>query len=211
MTKPVVLLVHGWGFDAGGWAPLQQALGDAVETVAWDLGFRGNARRPAVPEGRPVVAVGHSLGLLWLLRERPLVWRALVSINGFPRFTRADDFPQGVAPRLLERMIARFGEAPQAVYADFMSRCGVAAPDTDGLAANMLADGLQALLTWDQRAGAMVDLVLAGRADPIVNEAMTLAAFPRSPIEWQDGGHLLPLTAPDWCAAKLLAFLETMG
>jgi len=211
MTKPLLLLVHGWGFDAGVWAPLRQALGDAVETVAWDLGFRGAASRPAVPQGRPVVAVGHSLGLLWLLRERPLAWRALVSINGFPRFTRADDFPQGVAPRLLDRMIARFGEAPQAVYADFMGRCGVAAPDTEGLAAEALADGLRALASWDQRAGATVDLVLAGRADPIVTEAMTLAAFPRSPVEWQDGGHLLPLTAPDWCAAKLLAFLETMG
>src|ERR1700735_2932938 len=98
--KPVLLLVHGWGFDAGFWDPVQERLGvDAV--VAWDLGFFGAPSRPPLPEGRPVVAVGHSFGLLWLLHHRPVAWRALVSVNGFACFTRRKDFPEGMVPRLL--------------------------------------------------------------------------------------------------------------
>jgi pimeloyl-[acyl-carrier protein] methyl ester esterase len=208
----IVLLVHGWGFDASFWTPLREALGE-VETVAWDLGFRGRPSRPALPEGRTVVAVGHSFGLLWLLHERPLRWQALVSINGFPRFTRAPDFPAGVAPRLVERMISRFATAPEAVYSEFMARCGAPAEASGELDLDALRAGLVALAEWDGRDGTGrhgVDLALAGRRDPIAPAGMTLAGFDARPIEWQDGGHLLPLEAPAWCAGRLRRMISAM-
>jgi pimeloyl-[acyl-carrier protein] methyl ester esterase len=205
--RPVILFVHGWGFDADFWTPVRLAL-KGIETVAWDLGFHGAAARPALSDDRPVVAVGHSFGVLWLLRERPVAWRSLVSINGFRRFTRAEDFPEGIAPRSLHRMIARLAETPQTVYRDFMERCGIAQPRDDGLVPKALLDGLRALADWDCRAGRGADFVLAGRSDPLVSAAMTEVAFAGQAINWHDGGHLLPLTAPDWCAERLLHVLE---
>lgn len=207
---PHLLLVHGWGFDASFWDPLREALGDDVAVTAWDLGFLGAPNRPALPPDVPVVAAGHSLGLLWLLKERPVAWKRLVSINGFSRFTRADDLPQGVAPRLLERMIARLGQDAKAVYADFMGRCGVAEPTLESIDAAALEWGLRALADWDCRAGAGVDLALAGRADPILPQALTGALFPPSLARWHDGGHLLPLTDPLWCAQQLRIVMESV-
>lgn len=207
--KPILLLVHGWGFGASFWSPLRAALPE-VEAVTWDLGFRGAPAKPAPPAGRPVVAVGHSFGLLWLLRRRPLPWQALVSINGFPRFTRSDDFPAGVAPRLLQRMIDRLAEAPQQVYSEFMHRCGEPAPDPEGLDVKALGDGLRALAEWDGRP-ATVDLVLAGRDDPIAPPALTEAAFGASAVEWHVGGHLLPRQDPAWCAGHLRRLMEKFG
>ncbi len=203
---PILLLVHGWGFDASFWTPLREVLGD-LESVAWDLGFRRPPRFPPVPAGRPVVAVGHSFGLLWLLHERPLAWHALVSINGFPRFSAGGDFPFGVPSRLLERMMARFSETPETVYRDFMTRCGVRDPGTQGLDHKALADGLKALRHWDGRsrmAGlGTVDLALAGRTDPIVSPDMTASGFAGTDIRWHEDGHLLPRQAPEWCAGHL--------
>ncbi len=199
--KPVLLLVHGWGFDASFWSPLRDCLAE-VETVAWDLGFLGPAAFPPPPAGRPVIAVGHSFGLLWLLRRRPLAWQRLVSINGFARFTSSPDFPDGVAPRLLERMIMRFAKDPAQVFADFMGRCGAAAalPSTCDHAA--LHAGLEALAGWDGRP-APVDVALAGRSDPIAPPTLTQASFAGTAVEWHPGGHLLPQRDPVWCAARL--------
>jgi len=206
---PVLLLVHGWGFEASFWEPLQESLGD-IPSVAWDLGFHGHPSRPALPEGAPVVAVGHSLGLLWLLKEKPLAWDRLVSINGFSRFTKAEDFPYGVAPRLLDRMIAKLADDPEAVFLDFMGRCGLDHPPVEGLDLSVLSWGLRALAEWDCRDGAAVDLALAGRRDAILTMGMTDALFPPPLARWHDGGHLLPLTDPVWCAQQLRAVVESI-
>jgi pimeloyl-[acyl-carrier protein] methyl ester esterase len=212
--KPVLLLVHGWGFDARFWAPLRAAL-EGYESVAWDLGFFGGAARPELPVGRDVVAVGHSFGVLWLLHNRPVAWRALVAVNGFGCFTRREDFPQGQAARPLERMITQLGAAPGEVVAAFRARCGAAAAvpgvlDQDVLDQGALLEGLRGLAQWDERPAA-VDLALCGRADPLVPEAMSGASFPADVTRWHEGGHLLPVEDPEWCAAQLRAFLEPGG
>ncbi len=207
--KPVLLLVHGWGFDAGFWTPLRAAL-EGYETVAWDLGFFGGAARPDLPAGRDVVAVGHSFGALWLLHHRPVAWRALVAVNGFGCFTQREDFPQGNAARPLQRMIAQFGAAPGAVVAAFRARCGGVEAVPGSLDVTALAAGLQGLAQWDARP-AVVDLALCGRADPLVPEAMSAACFPADVTQWHAGGHLLPLEDARWCAAQLRTFLESLG
>jgi pimeloyl-[acyl-carrier protein] methyl ester esterase len=204
--KPLLLLVHGWGFDAGFWGPVREILGvDAA--VVWDLGFFGAPSRPPLPEGRKVVAVGHSFGLLWLLHHRPVAWRALVAVNGFACFTCREGFPEGVAPRVLSRMISRFAEEPVQVVADFRARCGCDVPLPAMRDDTSLLSGLQALVRWDERP-AQVDLALCGRNDALIPMAMSKASMPEERIVWHDGGHLLPLEDPGWCAAQLRAVLE---
>jgi pimeloyl-[acyl-carrier protein] methyl ester esterase len=213
-VKPIVLLVHGWGFDASFWAPMQMFL-DGIESVAWDLGYFGAPSYPLLPTDRPVVAVGHSFGLLWLLHKRPVVWRALVSMNGFPRFAGGDDFPAGVPARVLDRMIGRFAEMPDKVYGDFMTRCGVAAPRPQGLDYQALAEGLNALRHWDGRSRMAdlgpEDLALAGRNDPIVPADLTEHGFDGMTIRWHDAGHLLPTQAPEWCADHLRRICDSLN
>lgn len=207
----LLVLVHGWGFDAAFWNPLTARLPEC-DTLAIDLGFLGAPRCPPRPEADRVVAVGHSSGVLWLLHERPFAWDAMIAINGFPRFVSGDGFSPAVEPRVLERMLSRFDRDPRAVSTEFLKRCGCAeVPDTLNLPA--LRTGLEWLRDWDARDSlereAAPVLALAGRADPIVPPAMTQAAFAgRVRLRWyEDGGHLLPLTDPDWCAAEIRAFL----
>lgn len=212
---PVILLAHGWGFGPDLWNGVRAAL--PYDTLVADLGFFGAPAMPCPPAARPVVAVGHSFGGLWLLRERPVAWDALALVNGFPRFTEGDGFAPATPRRLLDRMITRFGAAPDAVTADFRHRCGSDAPPPAGLDAARLGEGLRALRDWDARDG-LGDgpdgalTVLAGDADPIVPPAMTEAAFAGHPIDWcAGGGHLLPLTHPDWCAARIAAVAASLG
>lgn len=206
-----VLLVHGWGLDPAFFTPLAEALG-GIRTIRRGPVFAAREEMP--PVSGPLVAVGHSLGLLWLLHERPMAWDRLIAINGFSRFSAANDFPDGVPSRLLRRMSARLSSHPDQVRGDFLERCGLPTdqhPVWNEADAPILADGLRALEDWDcrDRAGT-VDLVLAGRQDPIVGAAMTSACFPSTRIEWQDGGHLLPLTDPGWCAEKIRRVVETL-
>ncbi|WP_367644010.1 alpha/beta fold hydrolase, partial [Achromobacter ruhlandii] len=103
-VRPTLLFVHGWAFDAAFWGPLAGALADWPQAVA-DAGYFGPAHTPA-PAG-PVLAIGHSLGALRLLGEPPPGCLGLVAINGFARFGAADDFPEGVPARMLDRMLNR--------------------------------------------------------------------------------------------------------
>lgn len=205
-----LVFVHGWGFDAGFWDPLRECLGHP-HSVAVDLGFRGEPVMPEWPEGG--VAIGHSLGLLWLLKTRPFRWRTLIAVNGFTRFTKAADFSNGVPARLIDRMIAKADADHPAVAADFLTRCGLAEPETEDLHKDALIEGLQWLAEWDCRAGLTTPvLALAGRLDPIAPPAMTEDCFPADAIRWQqEGGHLLPLTHPHWCAETIRSHLHLLA
>jgi pimeloyl-[acyl-carrier protein] methyl ester esterase len=209
MTR--LVLVHGWGLTAHFWDGLRAAL-PQVDALALEAGADGGFECPALPPG-PLVAVGHSLGSLWLLHARPFAWAGLVCINGFTRFTRAEGFPNGVPPRVLARMRARFTEDPEGGHAEFLRRCGHPHPSLTGLSVPALTAGLDALAAWDGRAPlGGPRLALAGRQDPIVPPAMSQEAFEGWPLAWhEEGGHLLPLAHPEWCAAHVRRFLEALA
>ena len=222
-----VVLAHGWGYDAGIWKAVCARL--KVEAATIDFGYFGAqvsvAPAPTSPQGagrhvvavpsmardsaqpnafaEPVIAVGHSLGALWWLRQGEIRWSKLLAINGFPRFTEAADYAPAVAPRVLARMQRQFRRDPAAVLADFHARCGGHAP---GGTPNVerLAAGLDALAQWDGRAtlaARRADVVaLAGTHDPIAPAAMSAMAF--GEIAAIDAvGHLLPVTHPNLCAS----------
>ncbi|MFA7268481.1 MAG: hypothetical protein WC073_03980 [Sterolibacterium sp.] len=210
---PRITLVHGWGYDATLWRDVLPLL-DGLDVETADLGYFGPSVLPA-PCDMPRIAVGHSLGVLWWLALSDLPWTTLVAINGFARFTAAPDFPQGVAPRVLERMSKRLRETPAEVLVDFRVACGhagdVGTPFPGDTAA--LEHGLATLARADGRAALQrrqTDVVaLAARDDAIVPAAMSAAAFaalPAGRLRWvENGGHLLPLTQPHACAALIRA------
>ncbi len=205
--SPPILAVHGWGFDPAFWTPMLDRLPDfKAERV--DLGFRGEPRIPKV--ARPLI-LAHSMGLAWALTNIPRPWAGVLAVNAFPRFTRSPQFVEGVPPRMIERMVARFSSAPAEVTAEFLGRCGVESPDV----ATIRPDPLRKALVWlagcDQRSALKMLgcplLALAGTLDPIVPQAMSIAGFPPECLVLAEGGgHLLPLTHPDWTASQLRAF-----
>ncbi|MEO5349836.1 MAG: hypothetical protein H7836_09330 [Magnetococcus sp. YQC-3] len=126
-AAPLLLLVHGWGLGPGVWRGVRRLL-PGWRCHVLDLGFFGTPQLQ-VPAGVPLLAVGHSLGFLWLLHHLERAeWRqacvGLVSIAGFSRFSRGDDFPSGVAPRVLARMRQRLPEDGSGVLQAFCRQGG---------------------------------------------------------------------------------------
>lgn len=213
-----IVLVHGWGFDHHVWDRVRPLLPPTHEVSVTDFGFFGGASpketsfsaSPAPTFSQPVIAVGHSLGACWWLTQATMPWQRLLMINGFPRFTEADDYTPAVAPRVLARMHRNLVRQPGATLAEFRVACGAplesrAAKDFD---ATQLANGLDWLAIWDGRArlAERADDIyaLAGAHDPIVPAAMTRAictTLGTDHLAWSEApGHVLPLTSPDWCA-----------
>ena len=138
------VLVHGWGFNASIWDPLIARLGDNQTTLI-DFGFvdsNQGAVRPAWPDD--AVAVGHSLGVLWLLERGGSRFRSLVSIQGFDRYCPHVPKSRVVA---LKRGIER---DPAETMKAFWQSCGVPnyAPAA-ALDAERLREGLDWLIQWN--------------------------------------------------------------
>jgi pimeloyl-[acyl-carrier protein] methyl ester esterase len=199
MTRPTLLLLHGWGFDTRLWDRLAEALA-AFRTVRWDRGYFGDRAEPEIEA--PFAAIGHSLGAM-LLAERLPAATPLVAINGFDRFTGEG----AVAPRIVERMRARFAEAPDAVLTDFRRRCG-APPGSSNVQRERLAEDLAILATHRIATSPRRILTLQGGCDPILPVTLRNNAFPAAErATHPQGGHLLPATHPGWCAEQIEGFL----
>ena len=203
--------VHGWGFDANFWQPLMARLG---EGACLDLGYIALQQSEIPQLDESVAVVAHSFGVQFMLhnmlQQKPA---AFVAINGFARFTKSADFSYGVHPKLLKRMIMGFGVKPDQVYADFMSQCGDVSLYEGGLNTDRLAEDLNAMMDWDERAKLqdlnVPVLALAGEDDQVVSSDMSRASFDSFEFRMKEGGdHILPLSAPDWCASQIEGFLK---
>ena len=204
MTRPLLVLVHGWGYDSSFWQPLADAMPDA-DCMAWDLGYYGTPS--FLPPEREAVAVGHSYGLMWLLHQRPFAWTGLVSINGFTRFAAAPDLPQGVPPAQIDRLAAGLQDDATACLTGFRQRCGDMVPPPGTPNAQRLLDSLDHLREWDERPS-LPGLALCGEADKVVPAPLSRALFPEGITRWHAGGHLLPQQDPEWCATEIRAWLK---
>jgi pimeloyl-[acyl-carrier protein] methyl ester esterase len=207
------VFVHGWGFNAGMWRAVLDHLPN-VEVTLVDLGFvRGQSEGSGDwPDG--AVAVGHSLGVLWLLHEAEgrgaRGFRGLVAIQGFDCFSCHIPRSRTAAMR---RELKR--DAGATLHA-FWQGCGTDdfAPD-EALDVDRLDEGLGWLMDWDARAARAAlrapTLALAARDDPVVPEAMSRTIWGDDNIIWSpDGGHVLPLRRPEWCAGHILDFAHAI-
>lgn len=209
-----LLFCHGWGFDARVWDALAADLAE-FEQVRDDAGYFGDPASPAVTP--PCLAVTHSHGTMRLLAAPPKGLVGLVAIAGFDRFTAADHFP-GTAPRVLDRMIGAFAQAPETVLADFRARCGTLDP-LPRLEPAPLERDLRDLRDGDGREAARAldvpILSLQTEGDPIVSLAMRESVFADARRVMRRthpaAGHLLPTEEPAWCADAIRAFAGTLA
>ena len=199
MKRPTLLLLHGWGFDASLWDALTAALPD-FPAVRWDRGYFGEKAETMIDP--PFVAVGHSLGAMLLADLIPHDI-PLVAINGFDRFSGDGAVP----PRVVERMRSRFAEDPVAVLTEFRGRCG-APPAPEEIDESRLAMDLALLGSRHIASRPNRILVLQGNEDPILPDTLRMRVFPGAERATHvEGGHLLPVTHPGWCAERIEAFL----
>src|SRR5512139_4304142 len=98
------------------WQALAERL-SGHETLFDERGYFGGQVAPARENG-PCVVIAHSLGVMRALQELPPGCLGLIAINGFDRFTAKGASP-GLAPRILDRMIARLADDPCDVVAQF--------------------------------------------------------------------------------------------
>jgi hypothetical protein len=201
------------------WQALQSRLAELLgerctEMVVADLGFWGPAD---LPEGRFDLAIGHSFGLLWILQSSLVTCDRLISINGFTRFSRADDFPCGWSPGILQRMRKRLALDTAGVLDDFLRRAAIGRPtiaDQAGASdVERLDWALEALINqdgrqqWSRFRGPR--RAVAGTDDAIVTAEHTNQCFADSDIQWlKSDCHCLPVKFPEICAALVRELIE---
>ncbi|MDG2001740.1 MAG: alpha/beta hydrolase [Novosphingobium sp.] len=206
-----LVFVHGWGFDSRIWAELARNFADHSFS---ERGYFG-APTEANPGG-DFIAVTHSFGTMRLLAGLQPDCCGIVAINSFDRFTASKDYP-GVPARMVDRMIARFVDAPREELGEFRGRCGCDTPFGKMDETKLLED-LVALRDSDCRSQAahcdLPILSLQGAYDAILPAAMRDAVFAgASRCEHrthETGGHLLPLQHPATCADAISAFMERL-
>lgn len=211
------VFVHGWGYSPSFWKPLKSRMLDCYITTV-DLGFfTHDPLKTAIPslklqknvDTSDYVAVGHSLGLFYLLEYFPNSFRRYVAINSFACFTQQTDFSNGVADRILEQMQKRLANKPKKVLSDFYQQCGEENPVIpDDWNLERLQQGLEWLKTGNflDKIQAMKSklTVIASNNDPIVNIEMTKDSFKNIDIHWfNDSTHLLPHTQINNCVSIL--------
>lgn len=140
-----VVMCHGWAYGPSLFDPFlhwvreqHPALWAALQWVTVDLGY-GTATAPSNPgtlhyanlsqlNPAECVAIGHSLGFAKLL-EHSTQWAHVVSVGGFTHFCSQPKAPEGIAPRVLDRMIKLADMDLPTVLADFQTRCGLPLPN----------------------------------------------------------------------------------
>lgn len=204
-----IILVHGWGFHAGLWSEVVPRL-KGHEALAIDLGFIRDGPKGASSMPADAVCVGHSFGLVWLLKHGPRPMKGLVSLAG------VDCWKAHLPVEPITEMKEGLLRNPAAQMRGFWRACGIDDfTPADRLDVATLRAGLDWLATWDGREqrrslGAPI-LALAAEDDQIVPKPATQAMWGGgdADLRWRKtGGHALPLTEPDWCAEQILEFVD---
>lgn len=106
---------------------------------------------------------------------------------------------------------------PAGTMEAFWGSCGAPgfAPPS-ALKPDRLREGLDWLIQWDaediRKSLRCPVLSLATRDDVIVPPAMTEAIWGRENVVWQPvGGHVLPIKFPEWCAAHVVEFANSVS
>lgn len=133
---PDLVLLHGWGFDAGVWDDVVPMLAMHLRVHALDLPGHGAARDEApasldaavdaiarrIPEG--CVVCGWSMGGLVaqrLARRHPARVRRLALLATTPRFLAGPDWPHGMRTEVLDEFARDLASDRDATLATFVT------------------------------------------------------------------------------------------
>lgn len=135
MSRPTLVLLHGWGLSPAVWAPLAPLWPADFEILTPALPGHGGAPAcgpaladwadallPAIPPG--AIVVGWSLGALLALdlaRRHPAHIRALVLTGATPRFVQDSDWPCALDAATLADFQAAFGASPEPTQRRFVA------------------------------------------------------------------------------------------
>lgn len=220
MSKNIHLVfAHGWGFSASFWQFMQKELSD-FSIHLMDLGFLKDNKKPSVnlqalacDPDKKIIAIGHSLGFNYIIKNFPIDCDHYISINGFTKFTKNNNFRYGIAPRIIERMIKGLEADGERVLQHFYQQCG--APHFMDILFDQ--QRLQEGLSWLQNDDCRYFIpkikqkltIIASTHDPIVSEAMTRESFIDCHYHWiKDETHVLPLTQVNYCARIIRDSIE---
>ena len=200
-----VIFIHGWGFDGSVWEKLIPLL-PGIRPHYIELGFADAERAVTTIRQDHAIVIGHSLGVLWYLKNHPSSAKALISIAGFDCFTTV------VGNRVLRAMKAKLGKCAEDLLQDFWAQCGVNEPGLKQFDVQRLDDGLGWLQKWNCEPELQnlncPKLALAAQDDQIVAIEKSRAIWGGDLCETETGGHVLPLTKPEWCAEKIQEFFD---
>jgi pimeloyl-[acyl-carrier protein] methyl ester esterase len=207
-------MITGWAHSEESLAPLATALSGSFRVKV-----QSAAKRMAgavLPDAE--VVLGHSLGGLLAMEQRPPSCEKLILLSSTARFCAAPDYPCGVEERVLKRMILQFKRNPKAVLDAFFKQ--VHAPDPFSHSApsssdqDLLLSGLDYLLKTDLRTQVsrvnLPVLLLHGTADEIIPASASKWLKKQLPTAmlhlFEGGGHALFAHQTDWIAEKIEAF-----
>lgn len=202
-----LVFIHGWAFHAGVWERTAVRLAHR-DPVFLDLGFVRNGPRAVGRFPENAVYVGHSFGVLWLLKHGPRAMRALVSIAGFDCFHAFAD------AGAIDAMKSGMERNPEAQLRAFWRTCGSGVfADREATDIATLKAGLDWLAGWDERERRRAldcpVLALASKDDTVVPYAASREMWAGADLRTTPtGGHGLPLTEPEWCAEQIEEFLR---
>lgn len=197
-----LIFVHGWGSGPFLWKEMLEDFKD-YNCHFVNLGFTGD-KEISVPEGK-FIGIGHSLGGLWLLKHYPERLSGFVSIASFSCFY--EHIPQQVLAKMQKNIMR---DTTDQLF-EFWHHAGL---DKKGGFKNLnslkLVEGLTWLSKWKTVVPKDIPVkILASHDDFIVPEKMTEDVWQDFDVEWIDeGGHMLPLTQPDWCIGHIKSFID---
>lgn len=202
------IFVHGWGMNAQIWSQVAAGFPDD-DIYCPELGFVGGIH--AHDTCGKAVYVTHSLGTMWALKHHAPDMKALIVINGFTCFHPF------TPERILRTMQKRLARNPAAQMHSFWDSCGLPEEmqnNLDGaLNTDRLQGGLEWLIDWDMadalQALAVPILSLSGRDDLVLPHEKMQVQWAGFDLQTHgQGGHILPLSHPDWCVDKIKGFMR---
>ena len=206
------VFVHGWGFNPAIWRDVIRNIGNADVSLV-DLGFISGGPKVAATWPSDAIAVGHSLGLLWLLhRAGRRAGRLSVGSSASRastasvRISRRRGSPAcGAGFAVTQARPSRPSGAAAARSPSPRQRPSISSGSTRGLA------GCWTGMRAGEGRAACPTLALAARDDAVVPQAMSEAIWGSDTIRWSEtGGHVLPLKHPEWCARHVLDFAHAL-
>lgn len=206
-----LVFIHGWAFDKNLWNAVSAALPD-MPSIRVELGFLGAPQE--IPEMTSEdILIGHSLGFQWGIAHYQ-GWKKWIAINSFARFAGSVEEGYCVpisALRALKQNLLRDAHRTITAFRKNIG-CRDKVSDVDEARLQEGLDWLQGLdVAYDLAHMSADGLVLASGKDPLVPLSASEFLASRKPAAQismrEEGGHLLPVTDPLWCAEHIRKFI----